>query len=294
MSAIDIYDQVIEQLGRGDRIAAREELKRRAVALAQTLEEQLVVESDVETTAEQQRDAFLSAATDPTEELLAASLPLIEYGDADDHAAIAQAIQHVIDRGISEDRGGRIPRISAVIAVARPVWGMATHALTARRVDALLALAGVGTLTRYEERPMLSIVDDRSYRYPEALGGNAGHSYRDYQEWLAARELVAQRLPYLSAALEATFGEADLLLALRMQAQFPGRTYSGGMRNSIVRRLALRFRDPRQRVHLIEFFGVDDRQLDEHVDDAYVQLEHDRDFMAPDLPARMLGTAASG
>jgi hypothetical protein len=87
VSAIDIYDQVIEQLGRGDRVAAREELKRRAVALAQTLEEQLAVDSDVQTTAEQQRDAFLAAATDPAEELLAASLPLIECGDADDYAA---------------------------------------------------------------------------------------------------------------------------------------------------------------------------------------------------------------
>lgn len=294
MSAIEVYDQVIEQLGRGNRIAAREELKQRAVALAQRLEEQLSVEPDAETTAEQQRDAYLSAATKPAEDLLAASLPLLEYGDADDHAAIGEALQHVIDRGISEDRGGRIPRISAVVAVARLVWGTATYALTARRVDALPALAAVGTLTRYDDRPMLSIVDDRGYRYPDALGGSAGHSYGDYQEWLAPRELVAQRLPYLNAALEATFGETDLLLALRMQAQFPGRTYSGGMRNNIVRRLALRFRDPRQRMHLIGFFGVDDHQLDEHVDGAYVQLEHDRDLMALDLPARMLGTAEGG
>jgi hypothetical protein len=47
-----------------------------------------------------------------------------------------------------------------------------------------------------------------------ALGGNAGESYRDYQEWLGARELVVERLPYLSAALDGTFGKADLLLAL--------------------------------------------------------------------------------
>lgn len=291
MSAVSIYDEAIERLGRGDRIAAREELKRRAVGFAQALEERLVVEPEAGTTSEQQRDAFLTAVTEPAEGLLAAALPLVEYGGADDHAAIAQALQHVVDRGISEGRGGRIAQISAVVAVARLVWAMATYALTSRRIDALVALASVGTLGRYEERPMLSIVDDRRYRYPEALGGNAGNSYRDYREWLGARQLVAERLPYLSAALEATFGEADLQLALRMQAQFPRRTYSGGMRSSIVRRLALRFRDPQQRRHLIDFFGVDDGQLDERVDGAYVQLEHDRDFMAPDLPARMLGTA---
>jgi len=229
--------------------------------------------------------------TEPAEELIAAALPLIEYGDAGEHAAIAQALQHVVDRGITHERGGRIARMSSVVAVAWFVWAIATYALTARRIDTVVALASVGTLTRDDEQPMLPIVDDRSYRYPEALGGNAGYSYRSYCEWLGARQVVAERLLYLAPALEETFGEADLLLALRMQARSRGHTYSGGMRTSIVRRLALRFRDPRQRRHLIDLFGVEDGQLDEYVDGAYVKLEHERDLMALDLPTRMLGTA---
>jgi hypothetical protein len=84
--------------------------------------------------------------------------------------------------------------------------------------------------------------------------------------------------------------DADLLLARRMQASGAGLTYSGGKRNHPVRRLAHRFRDPRQRQHLGDFFAVGDAVLDEHGDSAYVRVEHDRDFTAPDLPARMLGT----
>lgn len=290
MSAIDTYDEVLEQLGRGDPIAAREQLKEKAVRFAQALEDQILVEPERGTTDVEQRDAFLAAVTQSAEELLAAALPLVEYGDSNDHAAIAQALQHVVDRGLSEERGGRIARASAVVAVARVVWALATYALTTRRIDALVALASVGTLRRYEGQPMLPIVDDRSYRYPDALGGNAGESYRDYHDWLGASELVGERLSYLAATLDGTFGETDLLLALRMQVGHPGRTYSDGMRNGVVRRLALRFRDARQRAHLIHFFGVDDGQLDEHVDAAYVQLEYDRNFMAPSLPVRMLGT----
>jgi len=186
VSAIDTYDEVLEQLGRGDPIAAREQLKEKAVRFAQALEDQILVEPERGTTDVEQRDAFLAAVTQSAEELLAAALPLVEYGDSNDHAAIAQALQHVVDRGLSEERGGRIARASAVVAVARVVWALATYALTTRRIDALVALASVGTLRRYEGQPMLPIVDDRSYRYPDALGGNAGESYRDYHDWLGA------------------------------------------------------------------------------------------------------------
>lgn len=290
MSAIDIYDEALAQLDRGERIGVREEVKRRAVAFAEALNEQLVAEPEAGATPEQHRDSLLAVVTEPAEELLAAALPLAEYGDADDHATIARAVQHVVDCGIADERGGRIARISAVVAVGRVVWAIATYALSARRIDALVTLAGVGTVPRHNEGSTLSLIEDRSYRYPEALGGSAGDSYRDYYNWLVARELVANRLPYLATALDTTFGEADLLLALRMQARFPGRTYSGGMRDSVVRRLAVRFRDVGQRRHLIDFFGVADGQLDATVDGAYVRLEYDRNLIAPGLPARMLRT----
>jgi len=292
MSAVPVYDEALERLGRGDRVAALEELKRRAVSLAQRLEQQLGAEQEDAATDEERRDAFLEAASEPAEELIAAAIPLIEYGGADDHAAVAQALQHVVDRVAAAEGAPQISQISAVVVLGRIVWSLATYTLSCRRLDALVALASVGTLPRYyDERPVLPVIDDRSYRYPAALGGNAGHSYRNYQEWLATRELVRERLAYLAVALELTFGEADLLLALRMHGQNRGRTYSGGMRNNIVRRLALRFRDRRQRQYLAEFFGVHDAALDELVDGAYVALEHDRDLMAPDLPARMLGGA---
>jgi hypothetical protein len=267
-------------------------LKRLAVAFAQALTMPVDATSEAETSAEQQGNAVLEAVTGPGEEMLAAALPLVEYGDAVDHAAIAQALQHVVDSATTEDRSRGVAQASAVVAVARVMWALATYGLAVRRIDVLTALAGVGTLTHDDEQPTLAIVDDRRYRYPDALGGNAGHSYRDYYDWLAARGLVGERLPYLASTLDATFGEADVLLALRMQTRFPGRTYSGGMRNVIIRRLALRFRDIAQRKHLGQFLGVDDAALDEHVDGAYVQLEHDRNYMALDLPARMLGTAS--
>lgn len=293
MSAIEIYDATIGSLGRGDRVAVLEEMKLRAVALADALRAQVTVEVEPGPSDEQLRDAFLVAVTGVSEELLAVVFPLVEYCSDGEHASVAAALQYVVDRVAAADRKSHVLEITATVGIGRVVWAIGAHALASRRVDALAALGGVGTLSQYEEDPVVPIIEDPEYRYLRAFGRSASLEGSGYVEWLRRCPLVAARLRYLAASLDSVVHQVDLLFALRMQATGRTRTYSDGKDRDTVRQLSLRFRDARQRRELASFFGVECGELDGHVEQAYSQIEYNQRPMGPCPPAhRLTGRSA--
>jgi hypothetical protein len=79
VSAIALYDKVLERLGRGDEVGVAETLKTEVAANTELLEQQLTAESEGETgTAEERVQAFLAAHAEANERLLAAAFPAIE------------------------------------------------------------------------------------------------------------------------------------------------------------------------------------------------------------------------
>jgi hypothetical protein len=140
-----------------------------------------------------------------------------------------------------------------------------------------------------EARRVIAVFARRAFRYPQALGDNAGNSYEHYLNWLRERSLVKDRLPMFAGSLDQVFAETDLLLALRMIGHVNHRTYSGGVSTETIRHLGRRFGDQRQRPALVALFESADEELNKRVN-AYwelVEFEHDR-FWREDFPKPFL------
>lgn len=278
MSAIALYDKVLERLGRGDEVGVAETLKTEVAANTELLEQQLTAEPEGETgTAEERVQAFLAAHDEANERLLGAAFPAIEYGSERLVSAVGRAAAHVV-RPSAQVRTGSALRAGAAIVVAgRVLWGMAAYALFCNRTEAVAALDSITIRPPDEDREGLSVFGRREFRYPHVLGGNAGNSYEHYRSWLSERVLAGERLPLFAAEFDDIFAETDLLLALRMISVVQHRTYSGGAEAPVVRRLADRFRDLRQRPGLTALFRIDNAGLDQLVELCYRQhLEYDR------------------
>jgi hypothetical protein len=290
VTAITLYDEQLERLGRGDEVGVVETLKTEVVAKAELLGQQLTAEPQGEPgTAEERVQVFLAAHDEANERLLATAFPAIEYGSERLVSAVGRAAAHVV-RPSAQVRSGSVLRPGAAIVVAgRVLWGIATYALFCNRTEAVAALDSIIIRPPDEDREGVPVFGRREFRYPHVLGGNAGNSYEHYRSWLFERALVAERLPLFAMDLDGTFAETDLLLALRMISIFQYRTYSGGAEATAVRRLSDRFRDPRQRVGLAALFRIDDAGLNELVEMCYRQhLEYDRNRFWDDLPTSFL------
>jgi hypothetical protein len=290
VTAIALYDEALERLGRDDEVGVAETLKTEVAANAELLEQQLSAEPQGETgTAEERVQAFLAAHDEANERLLAAAFPAIEYGSERLVSAVGRAAAHLV-RPSAQVRSGSALRPGAAIVVAgRVLWGMATYALFCNRTEAVAALDSITIRPPDEDREGVPLFGRSEFRYPHVLGGNAGNSYEHYRSWLSERALVAERLPLFAAELDDIFAETDLLLALRMISVVKHRTYSGGADAPTVRRLSDRFRDPRQRPGLAALFRIDDAGLDELVEPCYRQnLEYDRNRFWDGLPASFL------
>ncbi len=290
MSAIALYDEALDRLGRGDEVGVAEALKTEAAHNTELLEQQLTAEPESDAgTAEEQVQAFLTAHDEANERLLAAAFPAIEYGSERLLSAVGRAAAHFV-RPSAQMRGGSMPRPGAATVVAgRVLWAMATYALFCDRTEAVAALDSITVRPPDEDQDGVPAFGRTEFRYPHALSGNAGNSYEHYRSWLTERALVAERLPLLATGLNDFFAEADLLLALRMISVVHRRTYSGGAEAPTIRRLADRFRDPRQRPGLTALFRVGDAALDELVELGYRQnLEYDRNRFWSGLPASFL------
>jgi hypothetical protein len=290
VSAIALYDEALERLGRGDEVGVAEALKTEAANNTELLEQQLTVEPESDAgTAEEQVQAFLSAHDEANERLLAAAFPAIEYGSERLLSTVGRAAAHLV-RPTVQVRGGSTLRPAAATVVAgRVLWAMATYALFCERTEAVAAIDSFTIRPPDEDTEGVPMFARRAFRYPDALSRNAGNSYEHYRTWLAERPLVAERLPLFVTGLDDLFAEADMLLALRMISVVHSRTYSGGVEAPTVRRLADRFRDPRQRPGLAALFRTGDDQLDVVVESCYRQhLDDDQNRFWAGRPASFL------
>lgn len=163
-------------------------------------------------------------------------------------------------------------RVAAVPAIGRLVWTLAAFALHCDRPAALVALARARVRVPYDNEvaPVIALT---ALRHPDAFGQNAGTAFRDYHEWLAQLEVLAQ-YPLFQAELEAALLEGDLVLAL-CTSRFRDRNYSSGRTRDTVRRFTARADDAAQRRALEELFPGDGA-LEERLERVYAATEGDR------------------
>jgi hypothetical protein len=289
VTAVALYDEALERLGRGDEVGVAEMLKTEALANAELLQREITAEPEDEAaSAEEQVQAFLAAHDEANERLLASAFPAIEYGSERLLSSLGRPVAHLLRPTAQVRSGSGLRPGTAVVVTGRLLWAMATHALFCDRTDVVAALDNVTIRPPDEEREGVPAFGRTEFRYPNALSGKASKSYEHYGSWLGARSLVSGRLVLLAARLDEVFAETDLLLALRL-ISVQGRAYSGGAELPTVRRLADRFRDIRQRPGLAALFRVGDDRLDELVESCYRQgLEYDRNRFWGGLPAGFL------
>jgi hypothetical protein len=289
LSAVELYDDALDRLGRGDEVGAAESLKTEALANSELLEQQITAELEGETgNAEGRVQAFLADHDEVNERLLASAFPVIEYGSERLLSALARSAAPVVRPSAQVRSGSALRPSAAAVVAARVLWAMATYALFCARTEALAVLDSITIRPPDEDREGVPAFGRMEFRYPNALSGNAGNSYEHYRSWLGARPLVSERLALFATQLDDIFAETDLLLALRL-ISVQRRAYSGGAEPPTVRRLADRFRDVRQRPGLAALFRVGDDKLDELVESCYRQgLEYDHDRFWGGLPAAFL------
>lgn len=268
MSA-DAHAEVLAELGQGDEIAVAERLKREAVDLAALLRD---LPGDDRALTDERVVELLDGTNERTEAVLAIAFPVAEYGRETALAALPPALRHIAaaTAAVRTDQTQRA--IAAVPVVGRLVWATTAFALSCDRLDSLVALARARVQVPFsdEVQPVVALT---ALRYPDALGGNAGNAFRNYDEWLHGRSLL-ERYPLFEGDLDAALLEADLLLAME-SGRFRQRIYARGHTRDTVRRLRARVSDPAQRAALDALFPGP-QTLEERLEAAYAAVEGDR------------------
>ena len=281
MSAIELNAEVIERLGAGDAIFAAEAAKGAALATGDAINTPAA-----ENTPPAERLEQLLGRADPhAEELLAAIFPLIEYADELALEIIPRCLVYLAEQTSLALRDNERNERGGVVAVGRLIWAMTTYALHCGRLGAVAASSRALIHNPSSDSDAKQLIAVSTLRYPDALGGNAGNSYRDYREWVAGRELVRESYKLFASELDGAFAEADLLLALRAAAE-RGRVYSGGLNAETAQRFAVRARDSKHARILAETFGTTTDGLEGVLEAAYARLERDQNIW--DSPPRTL------
>jgi hypothetical protein len=287
VSAIQRYEEALLSLGRGDEVGVAEMLKQEAVANAELVEKEIPETPSGEPgSTEEQVQALLAIHDEANERFIALGFAVIEHGSERLLSILTRSLAHVIIRTAPTGSSAAVrPAIAAVVG-GRLLWALGTYALGCDRLEALVALGRITVRVPHNVNESMSVFGQSEFRYPQALGGNAGRSYEHYLSWLRERRLVQDRLPMFAAVLEEVFAETDLLLALCMIGYLNRRTYSGGVARGTIHRLAHRFSDSAQRPALAALFESRDSELNNRVDECYRQhLEYDRNRLwRDDLP----------
>ena len=181
-------------------------------------------------------------------------------------------------------------------AVGRLVSALAALASHCERLRAIpvLARAQITVPFSNDVQPVIALT---ALRYPDALDGDPGYTFRDYHSWLAGLELL-ERYPLFLAEFDAVFLEADLLLAM-YAGRFRTRVFSCGHERVTVNRFIARIADPAQREALAELF-TGDGALEDRLEKAYASVEGTRRSFdsvrracsSPSSPVRSAGTFA--
>jgi hypothetical protein len=157
----------------------------------------------------------------------------------------------------------------------RLVWALTAYALHCRRIQGLAELSRISLRTTFGQRRWEPLIAMRRLRYPDVLGQNAGRAYEDYREWLQGIDFVADRYPLFAREREASFDEADLVLAMRSALE-GGRIYSAALDSDTVRRLADHILDPACRSDFANTFRTTEAELNQVLEDAFAAVETDQ------------------
>jgi hypothetical protein len=267
MSA-DVKAEILAELGRGNEVAVAERLKAAAVAVAAAIEAIEQAAPD----AGGRLPQVLVGTSDASEAFVAVAFPVLEYGRNESLESLPQAIRHVALATSAAGTDQEATRVAATVCLGRLVSALAAFALHCGRPHALAAANRAQVIVPFSNGEAEPVISLRALRYPDALGGNAGDSFRDYHDWLAGLSLVAH-YPLFAAEFDLAFDEGDLMLAMLLAQQRP-RVYAHGRSRESARRLAARAGDQAQRPGLEALFrgeGV----LEKRLDSAYRATETD-------------------
>ena len=246
--AADLKGEILKELGRGDEIAVAERMKAAAVALASGIDR---LEEAVPK-AGGRLQQVLAATSDAGEAFLAVSFPVLEYGRGASLEALAPALRHIA-LATSAGRTDQVaPRVAASVTLGRLAWALAAFALSADRPEALAAASRAQVLVPFSNGDTEPVISLKALRYPDALGGNAGHSTANYHDWLAGLPLLRD-YPLFAADFDLAFDEGDLVLAMLL-GRLRGGVYARARNRETARRLAARAGDKEQRPALEALF----------------------------------------
>lgn len=275
MSAVELNQQVLEQLGAGNTVAPRESLKDQLVDVLEALdrygsdEQHVTLGNAVEVVEE---------IGDELERFLAAAAPLIEYGGEAEQEAVVTTLAR-----IAQEIDRRPPdwENALYLLAARLLWCTTAFALACDCVGFLPRLLRLSTRSHFRGRDE-RLVDDNSARYLDAFNRGADESLESHQRWLTSSALVHQRYPLFArdGLLEAALMETDLLFALHSDATESGirGTYSHGAHRTgrPEARLRARLGSQAQREQLCVFYGIPDEQLEQRLGELHEGMPRDR------------------
>jgi hypothetical protein len=267
-------DEMLGALGRGDEVAAREMLAGAVLALLEKFDALAPEMSQSQVRLAKQRDEAVGKADAELEQVVAAAIPLLQYGSPDALANVTLALQRVADaigwQGEHSDLSGLVR-----VSLARLLWALAAMALALDRVDLLPLLNRVALPVRYGTA-YVAAVADTSLRYLVFYEGSAGKTYEALSEWFASLgALDDYKLLTIRDGLTPAFAEADLILGLRLLAERERDVYCEGAAldsRPAEQRLIRRLADPAQVPELAAFYGVKSAELTELLAERYSKV----------------------
>jgi hypothetical protein len=277
MSAIEINEQLVEQLGRGDSVGPREALKAQVLTLLATLDDQ--GEAAANLAGEERVNVFLEAISDELEGFLAVAAPLIEYGGSDGQEAVIRALAQVTSE-ISREPDHEN---AYYLVTARLLWSTTAFALACDATDFLPRLLRLTVRSAFRNVDEL-LINDSSARHLEAYGRSADVAFESHRLWLASLSLLTERYPLLAREqqLERGLAEADLIFALHTDAvgASVSGTYSHGAHREghAEQRLLARVRTPDGREQLVRFFGIPDAALEHQLTELHEGFPRQREL----------------
>jgi hypothetical protein len=279
MTAVDLNQQVLEQLGRGDAVAAREMLKSCVLAILQALDEPQRQEDAANLAGEKRVEGFMNGISAELEGFLAVAAPLIEYGGRNGQQAVVYALALVA--GEVSDEPSR--ENALYLIAARLLWCTTAFALACDATDFLPRLLRITTHSAFRDADE-RLIDDSGARHPSAYDRSADVGFESHRLWLGALPLVQQCYPLLARdqQLDKALMEADMLFAMHADVAggSMGGTYSHGAHREgyAEQRLRARVGAPDGREQLCRFFDLADAQLEQRLNELHEGLRRQRDL----------------
>lgn len=267
-------DEMVGALGRGDEVAAREMLTGAVLALLEKFDALVPEMSQSQVRVAEQRDEAVAKADAELEQVVAAAIPLLQYGSPAALADVTFALQRIADavgwEGEHSDLSGLVR-----VSLSRLLWTLTAMALALDRVMLLPLLNRVALPVRSGSASVAAVADT-SLRYLAFYEGSAGKTYEALSEWFASLGmLVDYKVLTIRNGLTPAFAEADLILGLRLLAERERDVYCEGAAldsRPAEQRLIRRLADPAQVPALAASYGVKAAELKDLLAERYLKV----------------------